>query len=1312
MKTIYLQRFCLLLIMISVVPKLQAQLSDPSLLFVQRSADYWTDMDGDGDIDILNIHYGVWTERNENGEYLLQHVFNMSVIDQLHDMDEDGDIDGIGKQFNDDVIWFENTGDGGMWTEHFLGNWPGSNTFFDYNMDGHDDIINLGESEIFYVRYAAGDGSFGAQEEITVSNAHVFYPNAYSTALGYLSSVYGDLDGDGFDDIVSSYCAVSGCNDGTYHIFRFSSLGYAEIQSPGLVAYTVLDIDDINNDGINELLTYNFSSTSVGVMYDPLSSDYVTTTPVSGLEAMMSELRLEDFNGDGMNDVLTYNYPEYLSGIRYGNGDGSFQTQQDLPVNLTYGFLPSLAFPDIDQDGDLDIGEGERYFLNDGTGHFDLPFDFDVVFGQYQSFSNVDFDPQIEFLSLDNNVVDFNANGEIVVITEQNIADGIAPYWYLKVQDINGDQCDDIVMIETTTVRILICTESGLLEIPSIDLSVYMTGAYSGNSTYYDVYDMDMDGNDDLLIFDTGFPFGMLQLSIHPDLTNSVITDYPFLEQIMATPYLADIDMDGDFDVSLFEDYLNYYRNEGDGTLTQVPFEYPEQSMLFNIGNIDLNGDGILDSFDGYTFLEFDGYGGMDSHVFPFPISFQDHNYLFADFNADNLPDILVFLYYPYSLTPDFDYKIYINQGNFNFVETQSVTIPGMMLNSVQAVDVDGDGYLDVVGLAEAAQITRGWFWLKNNWNTYHIIAGHVFVDENSNGLWDAGETGIDKSNVMLNPEGSIQFATNLYYFPVDAGNHQVEINYDEDVWTPTTPVLYDVIVEADSPTSLNNDFGFVPTNPLGTVFPSVNAGFAVCGGTQVYNIQVMCVTESTGPLSVNVNLDPALAYLDGSVPFTEGDGNNLTWLFPAQPYGSTLSFQIYVQYPDVSSMGSTLITEVNACIYDELGNESVCESVNWNEVQTCYYDPNMKEVSPAGSGQAGLMFNGTDLTYTIHFQNTGSAPAQTVVVEDQLSEYLDPSTMQILSWSHPVVSTVENGLIRFEFEEIMLPDSLSDPAGSQGYVTYKISPYADLPVGTAIDNTANIYFDLNEAVVTNTTLNTIFECNGVVEGGNLVSDCDAESMTIDPLISDALSYQWLVDGEPFSTDPVLNLPLNAGDSYDVVLQFTNELCESSIHYLVTAPLIPEATISYGPEWGYIQTFVAPNATIEWYYLGELLPDETDSTLYIGIEMGGDFTVVITTPDGCSNSYTGDFVYENVDEHTIINLVTFPTPVHDFLTYSSNVIIEEMKLTDLTGQVISTYSLISKNGRVDLSPFASGIYLIEFSTENGFRETRTIVKNK
>jgi hypothetical protein len=37
-----------------------------------------------------------------------------------------------------------------------------------------------------------------------------------------------------------------------------------------------------------------------------------------------------------------------------------------------------------------------------------------------------------------------------------------------------------------------------------------------------------------------------------------------------------------------------------------------------------------------------------------------------------------------------------------------------------------------------------------------------------------------------------------------------------------------------------------------------------------------------------------------------------------------------------------------------------------------------------------------------------------------------------------------------------------------------------DLPVGTQIKNTANIYFDYNPAVVTNTTLNTIGSFTGI----------------------------------------------------------------------------------------------------------------------------------------------------------------------------------------------------------------------------------------
>ena len=61
-------------------------------------------------------------------------------------------------------------------------------------------------------------------------------------------------------------------------------------------------------------------------------------------------------------------------------------------------------------------------------------------------------------------------------------------------------------------------------------------------------------------------------------------------------------------------------------------------------------------------------------------------------------------------------------------------------------------------------------------------------------------------------------------------------------------------------------------------------------------------------------------------------------------------------------------------------------------------YDPNEKEVSPIGN--LAYPFNDW-LTYTIHFQNTGTAPAQHIQILDTLDADLDASTFQLLSYSH-----------------------------------------------------------------------------------------------------------------------------------------------------------------------------------------------------------------------------------------------------------------------------------------------------------------------
>ena len=132
--------------------------------------------------------------------------------------------------------------------------------------------------------------------------------------------------------------------------------------------------------------------------------------------------------------------------------------------------------------------------------------------------------------------------------------------------------------------------------------------------------------------------------------------------------------------------------------------------------------------------------------------------------------------------------------------------------------------------------------------------------------------------------------------------------------------------------------------------------------------------------------------------------------------------------------------------------------------------DPNEMVVSPEGNIDTMQKW----LTYTVHFQNTGSAPAQHVFILDSLDSHLDASTLKVLGSSHQVQSLVSGNVVKFDFEDIDLPDSASNQAGSHGTVQYTIRLLDNLASGTEIKANANIYFDFNLPVATNYTLNTI----------------------------------------------------------------------------------------------------------------------------------------------------------------------------------------------------------------------------------------------
>lgn len=124
-------------------------------------------------------------------------------------------------------------------------------------------------------------------------------------------------------------------------------------------------------------------------------------------------------------------------------------------------------------------------------------------------------------------------------------------------------------------------------------------------------------------------------------------------------------------------------------------------------------------------------------------------------------------------------------------------------------------------------------------------------------------------------------------------------------------------------------------------------------------------------------------------------------------------------------------------------------------------------------------------LHYLVRFQNTGTAPAVNVIVNELLDPNLDWSTLQIIESSHPMSVSIANDSVDFKFYNIYLPDSTSDEAGSHGHLSYKIKSINAVNLGDQVSAKADIYFDFNAPVITNTVTTTFVDYSNVTDVNN-----------------------------------------------------------------------------------------------------------------------------------------------------------------------------------------------------------------------------------
>ncbi len=388
------------------------------------------------------------------------------------------------------------------------------------------------------------------------------------------------------------------------------------------------------------------------------------------------------------------------------------------------------------------------------------------------------------------------------------------------------------------------------------------------------------------------------------------------------------------------------------------------------------------------------------------------------------------------------------------------------------------------------------------------VISGHIFYDENQNGVFDIGENPLSYFPFVMNNNGMNSFSDQAGYYTAYCtyGENTVTINADPALWIVTTPSSFTTVLNDGQLESLNNDFGIYPSsnpqvilnggisnsntwcifNDLQTITVS-NDGNTVESGYIVYTYDPLCSVVSTNPAPFNI------------------DGNNLYFAFNDLLFSSTVSFEVVLDLPDTSEPGDWLDFSTQTFYYDG----DVAVAVETDALVTsiqCSYDPNDKR-EMNGVGEMGMIAPNSSHDYVIRFQNTGTAPAMDVVITDQLSSSLDFATLDPVVSSHPFTATVTPaGLATFHFDNILLPDSGSNFDGSIGFIHFRIQQMPDLPLGTIIHNEAAIYFDANAPVITNTTINTVMQCTG----DPLQTTLNENEIEILDLVSDV---HWYMDG-------------------------------------------------------------------------------------------------------------------------------------------------------------------------------------------------------
>lgn len=368
-------------------------------------------------------------------------------------------------------------------------------------------------------------------------------------------------------------------------------------------------------------------------------------------------------------------------------------------------------------------------------------------------------------------------------------------------------------------------------------------------------------------------------------------------------------------------------------------------------------------------------------------------------------------------------------------------------------------------------------------------VNGNVFIDNNADCVKNTGDNNLTNGFIIANPGNHYGYSnSNGDYFinNLPYGTYSLSIGNMYNGLIPSCTTTINTTINSGQPNSYSNNLsaGFNSTTQPDIKVSSWSGGIVPgFSNYMTYTLNNQNNVNGSGILKAVLPsaFIPNITLVTPSTYTLSGD--TVMWLFTNLNYTSNYSASFIIQFttPISTPLGSVF----TSCAYAQTSSPDFNPANNtycYSRIVTGSYDPNDKTPNPVGVGATGdIAASVTDLTYLIRFQNTGNGPAVNIVVKDTLSSNVNVNTFEMLGSSHNYnIEILPGNILKWKFNNIMLPDSNSNEPGSHGYIQYRIKRNNNNTPGTQIKNTAYIYFDFNEPVVTNTAINTIETITGI----------------------------------------------------------------------------------------------------------------------------------------------------------------------------------------------------------------------------------------